>query len=447
MSTTTDVLGLDRRHVWHPYASTTHPGPLRRVLDARGTRLVLDGGTGPTEVVDAMASWWCQVHGYRHPDLDAAAHAQVDRFSHVMFGGLTHDPAITLVEKLVEITPEPLSRVFLADSGSVAMEVATKLARQWQIARAAASGSRGSRRTRFAALRGSYHGDTWGVMGLCDPEGGMHSMYAGALEEHLFLPRPPHLDADARASEEWSTAARAAIHEHRDELVAIVVEPILQGAGGMWPWSPECLRTLRELADEYALLLIADEIATGLGRTGTLFACERAGIVPDVLVLGKALTGGYLTQAAVITSEDIATMISNGPGGALMHGPTFMANPLACAISAASLELLLPTWADNVARLESVLSASLLPLRQHSGVADVRVLGGTAAIELTVPLDMALATDTAIAHGVWLRPFRNLVYAMPPYTCTAEDLHTIANGMVAVVDALTDSSDGKGAAA
>lgn len=447
MSSTKDVLGIDRGHVWHPYASTTQPGPLRQVLDARGTRLVLDDGSGPVEVVDGMASWWCQVHGYRNPVLDAAAHEQVEKFSHVMFGGLTHEPATRLVEKLVEITPEPLSRVFLADSGSVAMEVATKLARQWQISRAANSGrpagsSGRTQRTRFAALRGAYHGDTWGAMALCDPEGGMHSMYAGALEEHLFLPRPPAISAGDAEVEAWSAVAREQVHAHRDELVAVVVEPVLQGAGGMWPWSPACLRVLRDLADEYELLLIADEIATGLGRTGTLWACDRAGIVPDVLVIGKALTGGYLTQAAVITTEDIATTISNGPGGALMHGPTFMANPLACAISAASLDLLLPTWADNVGRLESVLHRDLLPLRQHMAVADVRVLGGTAAIELAVPLDMKLATDTAIEHGVWLRPFRNLVYAMPPYICTEDDLHTIAAGMTAVVDALAERHAG-----
>lgn len=431
MRTTTEVLSFDRAHVWHPYASTTRPGPLLRVLDAAGTRFTLDDGTGPVEVIDAMASWWCQIHGYRNPVLDEAAHAQIDRFSHVMFGGLVHDPAIDLIERLVALAPG-LDRVFLADSGSVAMEVASKLARQWSLARHPS----GPTRTRFAALRGAYHGDTWGAMVLCDPVGGMHAMYADALQAHLFLPRPPSFWATDDEATAWNAQARALIHDARDELVAIVVEPILQGAGGMWPWHPGCLRALREVASEYELLLIADEIATGFGRTGQLFACEWAGVVPDVLVVGKALTGGYLTAAAVLTTNEIAAQVSDGPAGALMHGPTFMANPLACAIASASLDLLGPTWQANVERLERVLADDLAPLRDHPAVADVRVLGGTAAIELAVPLDMELATRTAVGHGVWLRPFRNLVYAMPPYVCDADELHAIAGAMRAVVDEL-----------
>lgn len=435
MTNAAPLLALDRRHLWHPYASTTEPGPLRLVSAAQGTRLVLDDGNGPTEVVDAMASWWCQVHGYRNPALDRAAQDQLGRFSHVMFGGLTHEPAVRLAEQLVSMTPEPLQRVLLADSGSVAMEVACKLARQWQVARSGGS----TTRMRFAALRGAYHGDTWGVMALCDPDGGMHSMYSGAVEQHLFLPRPPAFDAPATAVEQWAGQARDAIHHHRDELAAIVVEPVLQGAGGMWPWSPDALRVLRGLADEYELLLVADEIATGLGRTGRLWACEWAGVVPDILVLGKAMTGGYCTQAALVATERVARTVSEGCG-ALMHGPTFMANPLACAISSASLELIQQDWARQLPALEAGLRAGLAGLDEHPGVNQVRILGGTAAVELAVDLDMALATDTAIANGAWLRPFRNLVYAMPPYVCTAEDLATITGAMRAVVDALTEAS-------
>lgn len=433
---TSTVLDLDRRHVWHPYASTTDPGPVRRVLEARGARLVLDDGSGPVEVVDAMASWWCQVHGYRNPELDAAAHEQVDRFSHVMFGGLTHDPAVTLSRQLAEMAPPGLERVFLADSGSVAMEVATKIARQWQVARHGA----GTRRTRFAALRGAYHGDTWGVMALCDPDGGMHSMYSGAVQEHLFLPRPPRFGAGAGAVDAWAEQARAMVHDARDELVGIVVEPILQGAGGMWSWSPDALRVLRGLADEYELLLVADEIATGLGRTGRLWACEWAGVVPDVLAVGKAMTGGYLTQSAVLTTEAIAHTLGTGEAGALMHGPTFMGNPLACAISSASLHLVDQHWQERVEDLGRLLSDDLDGLRGHPGVADVRTLGASAAVQLDVPLDMGLATRTAIEHGAWFRPFRDLVYTMPPYTCTPDEVHTITGALRAVVDALEEAS-------
>ncbi|GAA1395497.1 adenosylmethionine--8-amino-7-oxononanoate transaminase [Luteococcus peritonei] len=430
------LLEADRRHLWHPYASTAEPGPLRCVTEAHGTRLVLDDGTGPVEVVDAMASWWCQVHGYRNPVLDRALHEQVDRFSHVMFGGLTHAGAVGLAERLVAMTPDPLQRVFLADSGSVAMEVALKLARQYQVARA---GGRPTRRMRCAALRGAYHGDTWGVMALCDPEGGMHAMYAGAVEQHLFLPRPPGFAADEAQLQSWAEQARALVHAHRDELAAIVVEPVLQGAGGMWPWAPAALRELRALADTYELLLVADEIATGLGRTGRLWACDWAEVVPDVLVLGKAMTGGYCTQAAVVATEQVARTVSQGCG-ALMHGPTFMANPLACAVSSASLDLLADGWQHQVPALEQGLRSGLAGLQDHRGVTDVRVLGGTAAVELTRPVDLPLATRVAIEHGVWLRPFRNLVYAMPPYVCTAEDLATITGAMRAVVDALTEEA-------
>ncbi len=431
------LLSTDAAQVWHPYAPTVGQAPARVVTEAYGARLVLDDGSGPREVVDAMASWWCMVHGYRHPVLDAAVVDQVGRFSHVMFGGLTHAPAVALVEQLIRLAPSDgdrlLDRVFLADSGSVAIEIALKLARQVQIARGRAT------RTRIAALRGGYHGDTLGAMSVCDPVGGMHAMFAGSIPAQVFLPRPPAFDASATTVEAWSAQAREIVHAHRDELAGIIVEPVLQGAGGMWPWAPSALTVLRALADEFDLVLIADEIAIGLGRTGRLFGGDWAGVVPDILVLGKALTGGYVTQAAVLTSNALAAEVSHGPGGALMHGPTFMANPLACAVSSASLGLIeTGAWRADTTRIAAVLGRELDPLRRHPAVADVRVLGGTAAVELAVPLDVGLATRTGIDHEVWFRPFRNLVYAMPPYVTSADELATIGAAMRAVVDALAE---------
>lgn len=401
----------------------------------------MDDGSGPREVVDAMSSWWCQIHGYRNEILDQAVTEQLSRFSHVMFGGLTHDPAIHLVERLIDLLPSPLERIFLADSGSVAVEVACKLARQYQLAKCADSPAHRRPPTRFAALRGAYHGDTWGAMGLCDPEGGMHSMYAGSLQEHLFLPRPPAFDAEAEHVDAWIEQVRIIIHQNRDDLVGIVIEPILQGAGGMWPWAPRALTALREISSEYDLLLIADEIAVGFGRTGRLFGCDWAGIVPDVMILGKAMTGGYMTQSAVCTSNAIARTICEGPAGMLMHGPTFMANPLACAVSAASLGLISEgTWSADVSRIEKTMTDDLALLRGHPGVADIRILGAAVAVELAVPLDMQVASSVAVDTGTWLRPFNRLVYAMPPYMCSDDDLKVIAHSMRAVVDALTERS-------
>ncbi|WP_205413059.1 adenosylmethionine--8-amino-7-oxononanoate transaminase [Austwickia chelonae] len=444
--TAVDLVVRDRTRVWHPYASTIDPGPLYAVNSASGTRLTLSDGRSTYDVVDGMSSWWCAIHGYRNPVLDEALLAQAGRFSHVMFGGLTHEPAVALAEALVEMAPAGLNRVFLADSGSVAMEVGLKLARQLALTRSArgAAADTGSARTKIAALRGGYHGDTLGAMSVCDPEGGMHAAFADSIPAQLFLPRPPSFTTapDDPEMVEWAVQARELVHGHRDVLAAIVVEPILQGAGGMWSWAPAALSVLRELADEYELLLIADEIATGFGRTGRLFACEWAQVVPDVLVVGKALTGGYLTQAAVLARDEIAAEIGRGPFGALMHGPTFMGNPLASAVSLASLGLLADgAWEPLVGQAAHVLSRELAPLAESAGepgspVGDVRVLGATAAIELTVPLDMPLALRTAVENGVWLRPFRNLVYAMPPYVADESDLVTIAHGMRAVVEAL-----------
>lgn len=450
----TALLAQDQAHVWHPYASTVDPGPRYVVRSAAGTRLLLQDENATYDVVDGMASWWCAIHGYRHPVLDAALTAQAGQFSHVMFGGLTHEPAVALATTLAGMAPEGLDRVFLADSGSVAMEVALKLARQLQLTRSARRGSSpagaGTARTRVAALRGGYHGDTLGAMSVCDPDGGMHAAFADSIPAQVFLPRPPAFAADTAAVAQWADQARQIVHDHRDVLAAIVVEPVLQGAGGMWSWAPAALRELRTIADDYELLLVADEIATGFGRTGTFFACERAETVPDILVVGKALTGGYLTQAAVIARDSLATEIGHGPFGALMHGPTFMGNPLASAVSLASLGLLADgAWRADVARVEEVLTRQLAPLAAlagvpGSGVADVRVLGATAAValdvEVTGPLDMAEATRAGLRHGVWLRPFRNLVYAMPPYIADEDDLAIIGGGIRAAVETLTGAA-------
>lgn len=411
------------------------------VTAADGARLQLHDGEHRYEVIDGMASWWCQIHGYRNPVLDEAVSRQSSQFSHVMFGGLTHQAAVDAVKALVDLAPEPLDRVFLADSGSVGVEVSLKLARQVQIARTAARGGTLTR-TRIAALRGAYHGDTLGAMSVCDPVGGMHAMFSDSIPQQLFLPRPPSFDADDDAVETWCDQANEIIDAHRDELAGIIVEPILQGAGGMWPWSPACLKHLRQRADDLDLVLIADEVATGFGRTGKLFACEWADIVPDIMVVGKSMTGGYMTQSAVLCSDELATEVSRGPGGSLMHGPTFMGNPLASAVTAASLGIVAQGgWQNDVARINEVMSRELTPLRDLDGVIDVRVFGAIAAVQVDSPIVMRRATRTAVENRVWLRPFRDLVYAMPPYICTEDDLVVMAAGMRAVVtDQLTHTS-------
>ena len=411
------------------------------VTAADGVRLQLHDGEHRYEVIDGMASWWCQIHGYRNPVLDEAVSRQSSQFSHVMFGGLTHQAAVDAVKALVDLAPEPLDRVFLADSGPVGVEVSLKLARQVQIARTAARGGTLTR-TRIAALRGAYHGDTLGAMSVCDPVGGMHAMFSDSIPRQLFLPRPPSFDADVDAVETWCDQTDEIVDAHRDELAGIIVEPILQGAGGMWPWSPACLKHLRQRADDLDLVLIADEVATGFGRTGKLFACEWADIVPDIMVVGKSMTGGYMTQSAVLCSDELATEVSRGPGGSLMHGPTFMGNPLASAVTAASLGIVAQGgWQDDVARINEVMSRELTPLRDLDGVTDVRVFGAIAAVQVDSPIAMRRATRTAVENQVWLRPFRDLVYAMPPYICTEDDLVGMAAGMRAVVtDQLTHTS-------
>jgi adenosylmethionine-8-amino-7-oxononanoate aminotransferase len=405
---------------------------MRLVRGADGVRLKLDDGTGGTvEAIDAMASWWCMIHGYRNPVLDAALHEQVDAFSHVMFGGLTHEPAIRLAERLVGISPEPMKHVFFCDSGSVSVEVAIKLALQYQVAR----GNNG--RTRMLTVRGGYHGDTFAPMSVCDPVNGMHSLFTGALKEQVFGPQPPsgfdRPDDDAELSA-WASAMADIAGQHADEVAAIIVEPILQGAGGMYAYSPACLKVLRELADEHGFLLILDEIATGFGRTGTLFASEHAGINPDILCVGKALTGGYMSMAATLCTTDIAHTVSKGPGGALMHGPTFMANPLACAVALASIDLLLSQdWSANVTRISAGLSEALAPAIELPGVKDVRVLGAVGVVQLAGPVDMQPMTDAVLRRGVWVRPFRDLVYTMPPYICTDDEIATIGTAIAEAI--------------
>jgi len=390
--------------------ATIQPLP---VVSADGVRLRLSDGR---ELVDGMASWWCAIHGYRHPVLDEAAREQLDRMSHVMFGGLTHEPAVRLAERLIELAPDGLEHVFFCDSGSVAVEVALKLAMQ------ARPGKH-----RLLTVRGGYHGDTFGAMAVSDP-GGMHEGLRGALAQHVFAARPPRkLDA------EYTEHVRDLIARHAEELAAVVVEPVVQGAGGMWFYDPAVVRLLSQLCEEHGLLLVLDEIATGFGRTGTLFASELAGVTPDILCVGKALTGGYLSLAAMLCTADVADRLY---GQALMHGPTYMANPLACAVALASTGLVAEgTWRDDVARIERGLRDGLEPARSLPGVNDVRVLGSIGVIELDRMVDIARATAAAVAHGVWLRPFRNLVYTMPPYVTSDDDLAQVTEAMTATAAA------------
>ncbi|WP_406689842.1 adenosylmethionine--8-amino-7-oxononanoate transaminase [Saccharopolyspora sp. ID03-671] len=413
------LLAYDREHLWHPYTSMLDPAPTRLVTGASGSRIEIDG---VGEVVDGMASWWSAIHGYRHPALDEALRCQAERFSHVMFGGLTHEPAVELARRLVEITPDGLDRVFLADSGSVSVEVAMKMALQHQ------RGSGRPERTRFLTVRGGYHGDTFDCMSVCDPDGGMHSMWSALLPEQVFGERPPAVGEDVTA---WAEGFRALAAEHAHRLAGLVVEPLLQGAGGMRPYPAECLRVFREVADEHGLVLIFDEIATGFGRTGTLFAAEAGGVSPDVLCLGKALTGGYLTMAATLCTGEVARGISGSDSGVLMHGPTFMGNPLACAVASASLDLLATGgWEQDVRRINTGLQAL-----HDVDAAEVRVIGAVGVVRLDHPVDVAQATEAALAEGAWLRPFRDLIYTMPPYVCSDEDVATLCAGIAAAAEA------------
>jgi len=419
-----ELLAYEREHVWHPYSPLPAPAPALPVVGAEGVRLQLADGR---EVIDAMSSWWAAIWGYRHPALDAAVTEQLGRFAHVMFGGLTHEPAVALARRLAELAPPGLDRVFFADSGSVSVEVALKACLQYQRNRGQGA------RAKFLALAGGYHGDTFGAMSVCDPVGGMHHLFSGFLPRQIFAPRPP---AGAGVDSRWEADVRRIAERHAGEIAAVVVEPVVQGAGGMWFYDPGYVRVLREVADEHGALLLADEIATGFGRTGNVWASLAAGAVPDIMCVGKALTGGYLTLAAVLCSEKVAAGVSSGEAGALMHGPTYMANPLACAAALASTSLLARfDLAGEIARIESRLSQALAPAARLADVLDVRCLGAIGVVQLSHPVDVPAATEAALRAGVWLRPFRDLVYTMPPYISTDEDLAAIGAGVVAAASA------------
>ncbi|MCT4353663.1 adenosylmethionine--8-amino-7-oxononanoate transaminase [Streptomyces sp. Je 1-79] len=411
-----ELLALDRAHVWHPYAPMPGRTDPLVVASASGVRLRLaEPVHGQAELIDGMSSWWSAIHGYGHPVLDEAARGQLDRMSHVMFGGLTHEPAVRLATRLVEITPAPLQHVFLSDSGSVSVEVAAKMCLQyWR-----SVGRPGKQR--LLTWRGGYHGDTWQPMSLCDPEGGMHQLWAGVLQQQVFVDAPP-----VTYEESYAEMLREQIALHADEVAAVIVEPVVQNAGGMRFHPPEYLRVLREACDEHGVLLIFDEIATGFGRTGTLFGAGHAGISPDVMCLGKALTGGYLSMAATLCTTRIAEGISLGEVPVLAHGPTFMGNPLASAVALASLDLLLSQdWEQEVKRIETGLREGLAEAAALPGVRDVRVLGAIGVVQLDHDVDMAAATEAAVRSGVWLRPFRDLIYTMPPFVTGDDDLARI----------------------
>jgi adenosylmethionine---8-amino-7-oxononanoate aminotransferase len=425
--TPAEISAIDAAHVWHPYSAigAGAPGPVVAVA-ARGARLTVIRDGRPIEVLDAMSSWWTAIHGHGHPLLDAAVAGQLATMNHVMFGGLTHEPAARLAQLLVRITPDGLDTVFFSDSGSVSVEVAVKMALQyWRCL-----GRPGKHR--LMTWRGGYHGDTFTPMSICDPEGGMHALWTDVLARQVFAPQVP-TDYDPR----YSAAFAAQLAEHADELAAVVVEPVVQGAGGMRFHDPRYLTDLRQACRRHGVLLIFDEIATGFGRTGELFAADHAGAAPDIMCVGKALTGGYITLAATLCTREIAETISTHEPGALMHGPTFMANPLACAVGVASVELLLgQDWRARVAAIEGDLTTGLQQARTLPGVADVRVRGAIGVIEMDRPVDLAVATPAALDHGVWLRPFRNLVYAMPPYICTSAEIEQITSAMVNVAAVL-----------
>lgn len=417
------ISAIDAAHIWHPYSTIGAEAiPPVVAVAAKGAWLTLVRGGAEVRVLDAMASWWTAIHGHGHPVLDAALNSQLTVMNHVMFGGLTHEPAARLAQLLVDITPAGLDTVFFSDSGSVSVEVAVKMALQyWR-----STGRFGKKR--LMTWRGGYHGDTFTPMSVCDPEGGMHWLWRDVLAEQVFAPAPP-----LRYDPDYMKAFEAQLCSHAEELAAVIVEPMVQGAGGMRFHDPRYLADLRRICDSHDVLLIFDEIATGFGRTGEMFAADHAGVSPDIMCVGKALTGGYITLAATLCTARVAEAISGGEAGALMHGPTFMANALACSVAVAAVELLLSQdWRARVAAIGADLAAGLEPARVLPGVADVRVLGAIGVIETRRPVDLRTATPVALDHGVWLRPFRNLIYAMPPFICTADEVGQITSAMVEV---------------
>lgn len=416
---------IDQEHIWHPYSAMDSDLPVYEVESADGVRLKLKDGK---ELIDGMSSWWCMIHGYNHPEMNAALEQQIKKMSHVMFGGLTHQPAIELTTKLIEITPSPLQKVFYSDSGSVAVEVAMKMAIQYWYAKDT------PKKQRFISLRSAYHGDTFAAMSVSDPETGMHSLFKDTLTKQIFIKQPTSRFSEP-CNQQDITELEETLKQHTNEVAALILEPIVQGAGGMWFYSADYLKQAKILCEKYNVLLILDEIATGFGRTGKLFACEHADISPDIMCIGKALTGGYLTLAATLTTDEISKTIDKGKPGVFMHGPTFMANPLACTAALASIKVLLEShWKQNIQRIETQLKEGLKVCNTFSNVNEVRVLGAIGVIEMNETVNMKTITQAFVEAGIWVRPFGKLVYLMPPYIIGKDDLTKLINTIVNTVE-------------
>ena len=419
-----DTISFDKNHIWHPYTSMKNPLPAYEVVEAQGVRLKLADGR---ELIDGMSSWWAMIHGYNNPVLNEALKSQSEKMSHVMFGGITHKPAVELAELLISITPEPLNRIFFCDSGSVSVEVSLKMAFQYWMARGV------SGKSKILSFMNGYHGDTFGAMSVCDPVNGMHELFSGVLPKHIFADAPK-TRFDEEPSEAELAKLKSVFEAHHQEIAAVIIEPVVQGAGGMRIYSPVFLKRLKELCEAFDILLIFDEIATNFGRTGKLFALEHPDVVPDILCLGKAITGGYMTLAATLAADHVAETISSGNPPNFMHGPTFMGNPLACAVALASTKLLLDSpWQERVSTLETGLKKGLMPLSELPQVADVRCLGAIGVVELKNPVDMAVTQARFVERGVWVRPFGKLVYVMPPFVMEQTDLDHLTRAMGEVI--------------